>query len=126
MRLIIDHFEQFGYVGMIKLSPNFNLLLNFIVVMDHLHLSFCIITNGSFTFKRWLVHYFHCKLHFFLLIVLLLLTSPNYSFHFAEATLSNTIHNLKLVYKLFVAFYSNRNFVCVIHAVTRFEKLIIS
>ena len=46
---------------MIELGPEFNLIVNFIEVIDHLHFSVFIVANGAFSFQCRLMHHLHGK-----------------------------------------------------------------
>lgn len=110
---------------MIQLSPNFDLILYFVIIVNHLHLAIGVVPDCSFSLQRRLVHNFHRKLHLFLVFVLFLLTPPDYPLHLAEPALSDSIHHLKLIHKLFIAVYSDSHFICEVHAIALFEKLVI-
>ena len=71
------------------------------------------------------MHYLHCKLHFFLILVFFGLTSSDYSFDFTEAALTNIVHYLELVDKLLICLDSDCNFISEIHAVARFKELVV-
>ena len=110
---------------MIQLGPNFDLSLNLVIIVNHLHLAISVVPDRSFSLQRGLMHDFHRELHFFLVFVLLLLTAPDYSLYLTEAALPDSIHHLELIHKLVLAFYFDGHFVSEVHAIALFEKLVV-
>ena len=71
------------------------------------------------------MHYFQRKLHLLLLFIKFLLTSSDYSLYFTKTTLADAIHHLELIDELLVTVDSYGDFVCIVHTITLFEKLIV-
>lgn len=126
MRLIVNHFKQFGNIRVIKLCPNFNFVLYLVEVVHHLHLPFKIISNRPLRFQAWFVHYFHSEFSQFNVIILLTNTSAYNSFDFRKCTTSNIIANLKLINKLLIVNSLNLHFVSIVHAGALFKELLVS
>ena len=62
MIVIINHLVQLCDVWVIESGPQLYLIVYFVHVVDHLHFSVCVISDGSLLPQSWLVHHFHCKL----------------------------------------------------------------
>lgn len=92
---------------MIELSPDFNLVLNLVKVVDHLHLALGVVSDGALRLKRRFMHDFHSEfseLHVFIPEVRTLLVPAGATtddlLYFAEAAATDRFLHLELIDEL--------------------------
>ena len=135
MSLIVDHLKKFGDVGMVELRPNFDLVLNFVIIIYHLHLAQGIVPDRSLRLQTWLMHNFHSELCNFdviffgvsdsILLVSVRKRATHYTLYFTEGALAYRIEDLKFVDEHVGVELFELDFVGVVHAGALFEEFLI-
>ena len=136
MLIIINHLKKLCDIRMIKLRPNLNFSNNLIHIVYHMHFSFGIVPNSSFSSQCRFMHDFHGKFSsftfFFLCIILkslaiLWLTdrASNDFFNFTKTATTNRLKNLKLIHKPHFINLLNLNLISKIHTIRLFKEFFV-
>ena len=135
MSFIVDHLKKFGDVGMVKLRPNFDLVLDFVVIIYHLHLALGVIPDSSLRLQTWLVHYFHSEFCDFNVIFFCVSDSiffvsvgkrtTHYTLHFTKGALSYRVEDLEFIDEHLGVELFELDVVGVVHAGALFEEFFI-
>lgn len=136
MIFIVDHLEELSDIRMIQLCPNFDLILNLVEVIYHLHFSLRVVADGPLLLQAWFMHNFHSEFCDFDIVLISCIRytfififvgnrATHHTLHFTERASTDRVEYLKLIDKSLILNLFQLHFVCVVHARALFKEFLI-